>query len=255
MRPDMAKVIVERPRRGGGKSKGRVKAHPLDGPTKEGIGRPHDRRKSLNENLAPLIRFLESKVGQHWPKVYAEISANLRPVSTVQQHVRDHVQDFIAVKTAFRDGAIVVHRPRFRGGPEKLEESGYRFYVHPVSGVIHRNKVGNEWKQSRRAAVAKTKAAIAARRVVLGPLQQLHKLNGSWFAVELSINGDETRETRRGGPGIAPERDAIRDAGLSALPPVQLYGLKNVRAKTKRQLGSRELARHGLQNDPPEGEN
>ncbi|MCC6466895.1 MAG: hypothetical protein IT563_01125 [Alphaproteobacteria bacterium] len=141
MRRDMFKVIVERPRRPGAKSKGRAKMLALDGPAMEGMKRPHRERKALNENLAPLGRFVGSRVGQHWAKVYAEISANLRPSSTVQQHVRDHVADIVAVRTAIRDGQVYVHRDSFiGGGPEPLQESGFRFYVHPVSGVVLRNR-------------------------------------------------------------------------------------------------------------------
>lgn len=141
MRSDMSKVIVERPRRPGAKSKGRAKMRAFDAPSVEGMKRPHRERKALNENLAPLTRFIAARVGQHWSKVYAEISRDLRPANAVQQHVRDHVGDIIAIKTALRDGQVYVHRDSFiRGGPEPLAESFYRFFVHPVSGVILRNR-------------------------------------------------------------------------------------------------------------------
>jgi len=71
-----------------------------DLPSHEGMRAPHVRDwggKVLNENLAPLRRYLERQVGRKWDKVYAEISAQLRPTSAVQQHVRDHLHDFVAV--------------------------------------------------------------------------------------------------------------------------------------------------------------
>ena len=37
-------------------------------------------------------------------KVYAEIAACLRASSTVQQHVRDHLSDFVAIKPRRRHG-------------------------------------------------------------------------------------------------------------------------------------------------------
>lgn len=141
MRSDMAKVIVERPRRPGGRSKGRAKMRAFDGPATEGMKRPHRDRKSLDENLAPLRRFIAARVGKHWDKVYAEISEHLRPASAVQQHVRDHVGHLVAARTAIRDGQIYVHSDStIRGGPEPLAETWFRFYVHPVSGVILRNR-------------------------------------------------------------------------------------------------------------------
>ena len=49
----------------------------------------------LNENLAPLQRYLARQVGRPWNKIYAEIAEHLKPTSTVQQHVRDHLKDFV----------------------------------------------------------------------------------------------------------------------------------------------------------------
>ena len=100
MRHDMAKVIVERPRRvERATPRGRAVAHE-DLPTQEGMRARHVRNwggKVLNENLQPLRRYLERQVGRPWNKVYAEISLHLRPTSAVQQHVRDHLRDFVAV--------------------------------------------------------------------------------------------------------------------------------------------------------------
>ncbi|MBL8706768.1 MAG: hypothetical protein JNM30_18085, partial [Rhodospirillales bacterium] len=96
-------------------------------------------RKALNENLAPLIRFLRSRVGKHWTKVYGEISEHLRADNAVQQHVRDHLDDFVAARTSLRNGEILIHESGRWGGPRPLRESFCRFYVHPVSGVLHAN--------------------------------------------------------------------------------------------------------------------
>jgi hypothetical protein len=103
MREDMAKVIVTRPR-------------VLDSMVRKGRNVPdehlpkaiglrrhaHERGgyKMLNETLAPLRRYLERQVGRPWDKVYSEIAQRLRPSSTVQQHVRDHVGDFVNLHRA-----------------------------------------------------------------------------------------------------------------------------------------------------------
>ena len=113
MREDMFKVIVERPRWGSRhapKSKLRYDKSP-------GRKRATGRRmvmehsgytKCLNENLAPLKRYLHKQVGRPWDKVYSEISQHLDTSSTVKQHVRDHLTDFILITvTHDRDGGIV----------------------------------------------------------------------------------------------------------------------------------------------------
>lgn len=133
MRPDMARVIVERPRRKDhGARKGRAVA-PDDLPQGEGMRRPHVRHwggKVLNENLAPLRRYLERQVGRKWDKVYAEISARLRPTSTLQQHVRDHLFQFVAVKPRRLNGLV-----RQQPGSDLWHEP---FYVDRRTGLLRR---------------------------------------------------------------------------------------------------------------------
>src|SRR5689334_15596749 len=100
MRDDMAKVIVERPRIKPRKTRKGREGALEDLPAREGMRRGHELRrntKELNENLAPLRRYLEKQVGRPWNKVYSDISAHLRADNIVQQHVRDHIKDFVAV--------------------------------------------------------------------------------------------------------------------------------------------------------------
>src|ERR1041385_933184 len=78
VRADMAKVIVERPRKKGwawNKPKGyqrRLRSFGSDGPPRrEGIkSRWRNNTKYLNEHLGPLRRYLDSQVGRPWDKVY-----------------------------------------------------------------------------------------------------------------------------------------------------------------------------------------
>jgi hypothetical protein len=146
MREDMAQVIVERPRiKPYNNRKGRRRA--LDNlPKHEGMRRGHAERgdtKRLNENLAPLRRYLEGQVGRPWDKVYAEIAAHLRVDSTVQQHVRGHLRDFVAV-TPRRN--LSSWRPSVRGGLW-----WQRLYVDPVTGLLCRTDRLPEEKARQRA--------------------------------------------------------------------------------------------------------
>ena len=123
MRKDMSKVIVERPRLGhsaAGKKPGRTQAlvdddgEPIRAKGAREPKRPPVKTKNFNETLNPLKRYLASNVGRPWNKVYSEISEHLKPTSTVQQHVRDHLDDFVATKTRMK-GGVVVMTPRFGG--------------------------------------------------------------------------------------------------------------------------------------------
>ncbi len=120
MRKDMSKVIVERPRTGrsrAGLRPGRTRTLVDDDgePIKaKGAREPKGREqktKHFNETLNPLKRYLASNVGRPWDKVYSEISEHLKPSSTVQQHVRDHLQDFVAIKTRSLTGGVSCSLP------------------------------------------------------------------------------------------------------------------------------------------------
>src|ERR1700742_529715 len=107
MREDMYKVIVERPRRG--KSRGGPAArlrNDLEGPMRLATRAGYHYRE-LNENLAPLRRFLRSQVGRPWNKVFSEICAGIDRRNTVQQHIHQHIHGFIAVDVGVYDGQWV----------------------------------------------------------------------------------------------------------------------------------------------------
>ena len=112
MRPDMAKVIVERPRlkrHAWNKPKGyrrRLRRFGEDGPPcREGIkARWQGRTKDLNEHLGPLRRYLDSQVGRPWDQVFSEICAHIDRSSAVQDHVRDHVEDYVITHVIVIDG-------------------------------------------------------------------------------------------------------------------------------------------------------
>src|SRR5580698_7836686 len=108
MRSDMFEVIIERPRWNGGRGshgKGR-RAEPRrqhDAPLWEPVSLGRG-TKSLNENLAPLRRFLERRVGRPWDAVRGEICALITPRSAVQKHVLDHVKQMVEENAVLIDG-------------------------------------------------------------------------------------------------------------------------------------------------------
>jgi hypothetical protein len=140
MRSDMFEVIIERPRvnRGYNRPKGRrgEARRQQEAPVRESTSRHRGGSKVLNENLAPLRRFLRSRVGRPWNDVHSEICSLLNVRSAVQKHVLDHVKDMVEVNVVLVDGrphhaaghlfagALIV-RSRWRG-----------FYVCPRTGLL-----------------------------------------------------------------------------------------------------------------------
>lgn len=143
----MYEVIIERPRGGAGWGRDWPRAVPWrqfaqdddgardGGPTKLRMG-PRSRTKWLSENLAPLRRFLRSHVGQPWDTVHAEICARIRPTSTVQKHVLDHLEGYVELHPVMIDG--------WPHHPIAYSDRGYRpladwrdsFYVCPETGIL-----------------------------------------------------------------------------------------------------------------------
>jgi hypothetical protein len=240
MRKDMPKVIVERPRRGNPKRARPGRAVPLEdadgGPLR--ARKPPVRKqktKRLNENLAPLKRYLAAQIGRPWSKVYSEIAENLKPSNTVQQHVRDHVEDFVAITCRMRAGQVFTASRRL-GGEAPLSQDWRKLYVHPRTGLLRRNEKAVTWKESRRLREAAIAAERAARMREIAPLVQLHRLDdGVWWEVRLARRGGDERDV-----------DVVLRAKLTTREPADLYGRRGVYAADKRILSKAEKKAQGL---------
>jgi hypothetical protein len=148
MRADMFEVIIERPRWG---ILGARKGAGRKGRRRERTERALERApkiesmsigaiKELNENLAPLLRFLRSRAGRPWNAVVSEMRAQLSVRSAVQKHVMDHVRQLVETNPVFVGGRP--HHPEGRG-PRRDELSPLRghprwpsFYVCPKTGLL-----------------------------------------------------------------------------------------------------------------------
>lgn len=195
MRPDMSHVIVERPRRGAGWDRRGRDLGPDDLPAHEGMRRSHlvsGNPKWFNENLAPLRRFLEKQVGRRWDLVYSEIATNLRADNTVQQHVRDHIDDFVAVKP--RHG---IRRGFLASGHHGTWHQP--LYVDSKDGILKRTDQLPGEKARHRAERSVQKQP--ADRIRLKPELELRQIDGLWYAIRFERMPDpiyrEIKETRK----------------------------------------------------------
>jgi hypothetical protein len=181
MREDMARVIVERPRILDSIARKGRRRPPDEEPKQLGMRRSQRERggyKVLNENLAPLRRFLESQVGRPWDKVFSEIAERLRADSTVQQHVRDHLRDFVATRPRrgiavwySRDNETLWHQP---------------LYVDPRDGILKRTDRLPEQRARRRREADRKHQQPASERVKLALDSELRCVGGIWYEVALA---------------------------------------------------------------------
>ena len=249
MREDMFKVIVERPRLGSRHAM-RTKLRYDKVP-----GRKHvtGRRmaleatgwtKCLNENLAPLKRYLHKQTGRPWNKVYSEICQHLDTGSTVKQHVRDHLTDFILVDvTLARDGSFMasIHW----GRPMAPEQWWAKLYVDPNDGLIKRTdklcrKLGLRHYRDKWRAEAKRRAHGEPSQDVrvISDTRFLVKLKGCWFQIDTDYEPVDRFQRRLTGRALA-----FQLAGGSGDDE------PTWRMIAKRQLSKKELKAHKLRND------
>jgi hypothetical protein len=247
MREDMFKVIVERPRRGGYCRNERRACEDEESPARESLRWRHRDRKWLNENLRPLERYLQQQIGRPWDKVYSEICAGIDRRSTVQQHIHQHVGDFVSTTIAVIAGEP--HAIARWGEPRPLADyRAPRFYVEPRTGLLQVNR----WRERARRERSSELPGRSDYRRELGPFLQLHQLDGLWFEVDLApipIDAGETGVF----DVVSHHRVAAVGRQINGKRVVQcdtaLYGKSDVYAWRKRQLGAPELRRHGLVND------
>jgi len=123
----MKKILVLRGRSGGGlKRKGRRLPHDQS-PKREPMSRGRG-TKWLGENLAPLRRFLERRVGQRWDDVYSEICAQINRSNAVQRHILEHLGDMVELHPDMIDGAP--HTANYGQALRPLHRTRWtRFYV------------------------------------------------------------------------------------------------------------------------------
>jgi hypothetical protein len=188
MRSDMQKIIVERPRWGSAmpnrKSGRRLSPNHVrsaveagedydSGPERASSAR---RDKSLNENLAPLRRYLARQIGRPWDKVYSEIRATLDTRSALGLHVMQHIEDFIAIKTMTIDGAVYCRRRCSLAPVEGM-------YVHPGSGLIRyiKPRPRRTWRKT---------TAGEPNFVRLSRETAFEKIGGIWYRLEYAIDDE-----------------------------------------------------------------
>ncbi len=196
MREDMFKVIVERPRWGSRHAPAAKLRHDKVPGRKRATGRrqaleQNGYTKCLNENLAPLKRYLNKQVGRPWDKVYSEISEHLDTGSTVKQHVRDHLTDFILINvTVASDGSFMSAHQWW--GPTSPENWWAKLYVDPHDGLIKRTeklcrKLGVQNRRDKLQADRKRRARewrFDHNLRLLTETRFLVKLNGCWFQMD-----------------------------------------------------------------------
>jgi hypothetical protein len=204
MREDMFKVIVERPRlihgnwlRGGRESGFRDFLASEDRPAKFGMQAGHQRRKWPNENLAPLRRFLVSRVGHPWDKVRSELLNGIDQRNTVQQHILTHVDDYVLQQVravprselqAGKRGVVFQYRRNWYRDTEwhPVEESRSPLFVDPRTGILRETHAQAQRAKQRREEKSTTAIERASKERTLDDSRIVRCVDDVWYEVTMA---------------------------------------------------------------------
>jgi len=186
MRKDFSKILTEQPRYGSSSCFGEVRHCKVfnrddDYLHREGMknryGVAKAPRKTFGEFLSPLRRYLFKQIGRKWDDVYGEIKNNFDTRKVTNQHIFEHIYDFIQIKDLFYDeSGVLCIRGRYGRPCEEWKKfcSGRKYapsvFVDPKDGIIKRSP-------------AKVKEQTKTPRTYLkiGPNEDMALVNGVWF--------------------------------------------------------------------------
>lgn len=132
-----------KPQKGGYKNKIRKNEYAY-AKKQESIKFMHDRgTKYLNDNLEPLIRFLNTHQGKNWNKLYKELCIKLDKRTVSGLHVFNHLWDFVILKVKIENKKIYYLQS---GRLTELVsyEKWPKFYIHPKTGQLCKARSGSK---------------------------------------------------------------------------------------------------------------
>ena len=234
MRPDMHKVVVERPR-----AKSwcvpqfpRPKRPFDDLPKHQSMKAAHKVHKSFTDVLGPLKRWLRGQIGRPWNDAYSEACAVIKPDSVVRAHIKTHLLEMVVRHTFLKDGELWCRDGHWSVMEVPISKVTGRWriaYVDPDTGIL------------RAMPLFKRKQPPASPlldSIRLSEETELKRISGLWFRIQ-------TRKLSPGEPGYDLLTRRVRTErtwpGRNYRPPIICVA--------KRQLSTKELRRYGLTND------
>jgi len=189
--------------------------------------------------------------------VFSEICAGIDRRNTVQQHIHQHVRDFIAIDVDVREGRLVDLAARW-GLLRSDSGVSQELYVDPRTGLIRPNKGYRSWRHSVAQRRQREQVEIATRRRVVDEHTFLLLLDDVWYRVEVDVlpkerlvesvvDGKPHRcATAESTYDVVLRRNISRAILADRRQCEHLYGSGNLYAVSKRQISTREIKSHHL---------
>ena len=107
--------------------------------------------KYFNDNLEPLVRFLNSKIGKNWNKVHGELCKSLNKRTVSGLHVFNHLYDFVQLNTHIKNKKV--YYMQWGRLIELVSTEKYpKFYIRPKTGqlmkarLVGRDEIRKLWQ-------------------------------------------------------------------------------------------------------------
>ena len=189
MRKDMSKILVTTPRIGSWMKNYEVKNQrrsfrdgdydlPSYSSMKPKTRRTSCVRKSLNEYLNPLIRYLNKNIGRPWDNIYSDICKNMDKRTPVQSHIFQHLFEYVELNPIFKEGKP--HQVGW-GGLDLIYNDGWSFYIDKKGFLRKSKEIRPPWNK-----VEKNPNLIKTDDDNLFYLRR--ESDGVWFKAELKTN-------------------------------------------------------------------
>jgi hypothetical protein len=262
MRDDMKTVLTERPRTKSWAERRKTgrKIRPVDLDDDLDIADEQSRlpssrlrvyghdHKSFTDHIMPLRRYLRAQVGRSWDDVWSELCTTLDRRSTTGNHVFEHIRWEVETNTVLIDGTVYEYLDG-SGTPAKV----YGLYVHPVTRIL-------SWAPERRYSYTPKKDTS---KIQLAPNRYLTRIDGIWYEGIYERHETMPISTMLARAGFGTPRPyrvieatetATGDDKCSIGNRTYYFPRRDrtvywVR-RSKRQLSTKELRDHGLQNCP-----
>ena len=139
-------------------------------------------RKQFNENLNPLKGIIRKAVGRPWDKFYSELCETFDMNSVINQHILQHLYDYICVDGVKidEDGEIWISDHRW-GRLQLLQDSHVLYYVDPRDGIIKINKDRKTYRQRNQEYARRRNEELTKNDVWIDDKNILHQIDGVWY--------------------------------------------------------------------------
>lgn len=200
MRKDISKVLCETYKAGSPWVHGNRPRHKKNFATyfdevggKIGSGQYHKiagvETKSFGENLNPLWRFIDKRVGKPWDETYSEICKVCKKSGAVSSHIFSHLFDPVVVqnKVVYQDGKPGYIRYGGWGEITWSEVGGYGEYYVDREGILRRGRKVKTYSAHSREQRDKNKKLMEQYRKIISRTVEYHydETFKQWFRYEL----------------------------------------------------------------------